>query len=202
MLRAPILTQIKQLWIVVPKFAAKVFLGLEFQKSKFWFGISNLQILGAPIFRQRKQLWIFGLNLPKNGIGDSNIKNLSPDLESASLKYYVHQFWDKTNNFEFFGLDLPKTGFWDWNMKKSKCRFAMSILEILCITMFRQKRQVWILGLKFALKWIFRWEFQVLIQNQHPWDSVCTNFYTNQTNLIFWTQIWPKNNFRVGISKI
>ena len=35
------------------------------------------------------------------------------DLESASLRYYVHQFSDKTNNFKFLGPNLPKNGFWD-----------------------------------------------------------------------------------------
>ena len=35
-------------------------LGSEFQKSKSGFGFRILEILGAPIFRQNEQLWIFG----------------------------------------------------------------------------------------------------------------------------------------------
>ena len=46
-----------------------------------------------------------------------NIKNLSLDSESASLKYYVHQFPDKTNNFEFLDQNLPKNEFWGRNFK-------------------------------------------------------------------------------------
>ena len=49
-------------------------------------------------------------NLPKNELWGQNYKNLSPDSESASLRYSVHQFSDKTNNFEFLGTGLPKNG--------------------------------------------------------------------------------------------
>ena len=58
-----------------------------------------------------------GPNLPKNGFWGQNFKNLSLDLESASLRYYVHQFSDKTDNFEFLGPNLPKNGFWGRNFK-------------------------------------------------------------------------------------
>ena len=33
------------------------------------------------------------------------------------MRYYVHQFSDKTDNFEFLGPNLPKNGFWGWNLK-------------------------------------------------------------------------------------
>ena len=52
-----------------------------------------------------------GPNLPKNGFWGQNFKNLSLYLESASLRYYVHQFSSKTDNFEFLGPNLPKNGF-------------------------------------------------------------------------------------------
>ena len=29
----------------------------------------------------------------------------------------MHQFSDKTDNFEFLGPNLPKNGFWGWNFK-------------------------------------------------------------------------------------
>ena len=37
--------------------------------------------------------------------------------ESASLRHYVYQFLDKTDNFEYLGPNLPKTGFWGRNFK-------------------------------------------------------------------------------------
>ena len=60
-----------------------------------------------PIFRKNNQ----------NGFWGRNFKNLSPDSESAALRYYVHQFSDKTDNFEFLGPSLPKNRFWDQNFK-------------------------------------------------------------------------------------
>ena len=48
--------------------------GVEILKIKSGFGISILEILCAPIFRQNGQLWIFGLNLPKNGFWGRNFK--------------------------------------------------------------------------------------------------------------------------------
>ena len=92
----------------------------------------------VPNFRQNKQLLTFlvqmcpkmdvGLEIQETNVGIRisivknwfwgwNFENLSPDLESASLRYYVHQFSDKTNNFEFLGPNLPKNGFWGRNFK-------------------------------------------------------------------------------------
>ena len=33
------------------------------------------------------------------------------------MRYHVHQFLDKMDNFEFFGPNLPKNGFWGRNFK-------------------------------------------------------------------------------------
>ena len=56
-------------------------------------------------------------DLPKNGFWLRKLKNLSLDLESAFLIYYVHHFLDKTDNFEFLGPNLPKNGFCGQNFK-------------------------------------------------------------------------------------
>ena len=45
-------------------------------------------------------------------------------------------------------------------------------------------------------------KIQVWIRNQHPSDTMCTNFLTKWTTLHFWAQICPKMDFGVGISKI
>ena len=39
------------------------------------------------------------------------------EQESASLRYHVYHFSDKTDNFEFLGPNLPKNGFWGGNLK-------------------------------------------------------------------------------------
>ena len=58
-----------------------------------------------------------GPNLPKNGFCGQNVKNLSLNLESVSLRYCEYQFSDKTDNFEFLGQNLPKNKFWGQNFK-------------------------------------------------------------------------------------
>ena len=83
--------------------------------------------------------------------------------------------------------------------QKSKSGFKISILEILCVPIFRHKRQLWIFGPNF---WGRIFKIQVWIQNQHPWDTRDTSFQTKRTILNFWAQICPKMNFGVGISKI
>ena len=135
----------KQLWIFWLKFAQKWILELEFQKCKCRFGISILELLGGPIFRVKGQFWTFGPKFAQKWILGLNLKNLSVQLELASLRYHVHQFSHKVDKFKFFALNLPKIDF----------RVGIS------------KREV-------------------LIPNQHPWDTMCTNFQTKGTILNFW----------------
>ena len=44
-------------------------------------------------------------------------RNLSLDLESASLRYYVYHFSDIRYNFKFLDPNFPKNGFWGLNLK-------------------------------------------------------------------------------------
>ena len=55
--------------------------------------------------------------MPKSGFWVQNVKSLSLDLESASLRYYEYQFLDKTDNFEFLIPNLSKNEFWGRNFK-------------------------------------------------------------------------------------
>ena len=92
-------------------------LRFEIQKTNVGIRISIFEIPCVPIFRQNGQLWLFGPKFAQNGFWVQNFKNLSLDLESASLRYCEHQFSDKTDNFEFLGPNLHKNGFWGWNFK-------------------------------------------------------------------------------------
>ena len=93
-------------------------LGFEIQKINVGIRISILQIPCVPIFRQNGQLWTSWTQISqKNEFWGQNFKNLSLSSESKSLRYYVYQFSDKTNNFEFLGPNLPKNGFWGRNFK-------------------------------------------------------------------------------------
>ena len=44
-------------------------------------------------------------------------RNLSLDLESASIRYYVYHFSDIRYNFKFLDPNFPKNGFWGLNLK-------------------------------------------------------------------------------------
>ena len=92
-------------------------LGFEIQETNVGIRISILEIQWVPIFRQNGHFEFLGPNLPKNRFWGWNFKNLSPDLESISLRHFVHQFSDKTDNFEFLGPNLLRNGFWGLNFK-------------------------------------------------------------------------------------
>ena len=70
--------------------------------------ISILEIPCVPMFRQNRQLWLFGLNLPKYTFWGRNFNNLSLDSESKPPIYHVCQFSVKMDNFWFPGINLGK----------------------------------------------------------------------------------------------
>ena len=74
---------------------------------------------------------------PKMNFG-VEILSLILDLESASLRYYVHQFSDKTDNFEFLGPNLPKNGFWGRNFKSLSLDSESASLRY-CVYQFSDK---------------------------------------------------------------
>ena len=100
------------------------FFGLNLLKNGFWSRnfktrdmdsesastCTNFQAIGTI-------LNFLALYLPENGFWGRNFENLSLDSESTFWGYYVHQFSEKTDNFEFLGLNLLKNGFWDRNYK-------------------------------------------------------------------------------------
>ena len=74
----------------------------------------------------------FGLNLPKNEFSFQNVKNLSLDLKSASLRYYEYQFLDKTDNFEFLIPNLSKNEFWGRNFKNLSLYSEAALQYTMC----------------------------------------------------------------------
>ena len=56
--------------------------------------------------------------MPKNRFWSQNLKNLSPDLESALPRYHVYQFSVKTDNFDFFDPNLSKKENYDLKFSK------------------------------------------------------------------------------------
>ena len=124
-------------------------LGSEIQKANVGIRINIVKMPCVPIFRKNRQLWFFrpkfaqkwilGLEF-RNGFWGWNFKNLSLDSESGSLRYYVDQFSDKTDNVEFFGLES----------QKSKSGFGINTSNIPCAPIFSQNGQLLILWSKLA----------------------------------------------------
>ena len=76
------------------------------------------------------------------------------------MRYHVYQFSEKNGQLWLFGLKFAQKWILVSKFQKSKSRFEISILEILCVPIFRQNGQFWIFGPKFARKWILPSEFQ------------------------------------------
>ena len=70
-------------------------------------------------------------------------------MESAFLRYYVHQFSDKTNNFEFLGPNLPKKWILGLEFQKSKSGFWINTSNIPCVPIFSQNGQHLVFRPKF-----------------------------------------------------
>ena len=118
------------------------FLAQTWPKSKLGFEanvgirISILEIPCVPMFRQNRQLWLFRLNLPKNGFCGRNFNNLSLDSASKPPIYHVCQFSVKMDNFWFPGINLGK-------LPNYVQYFGLNLLRILQRTGWRLKWAGW-----------------------------------------------------------
>ena len=113
--------------------------------------------------------------------------------------------------FDFFGPNLAKNGLLVWNLK-ANVEIRISILEILCVPIFRQNGQSWIFGPKFAQNWILGSKLQksksgfgisilevlcapIFKQNEQLW--IFGNKFTPK--LILGSE-FQKSNFGIGIN--
>ena len=94
----------------------KKILGMEIEKSNVGIRSNIVKTLRMPIFSQTGQLWVLLSKFSQKWISVLKFKNLM-EQESAYLRYYVHQFLDKSDNFEFLGPNLPINRFWGQNFK-------------------------------------------------------------------------------------
>ena len=88
--------------------------------------------------------------MPKNGLLGQHFKNLSQDLESASLRYYVHQFSDRRNGqLWIFGPRFAQKWILGSEFQKSKSGFIINTSKIPCVPMFSQNGELLIFRPKF-----------------------------------------------------
>ena len=142
------------------------FLGPNFSKNWFWrqnFKNLSLDSESASLIyyvyqflNKTDNFEYLGPNFPKTGFWGKNfkvwIRNQHP-WDTMWTSFQKGQLW----------IFRPKfSQKWSLGSKfqKSKSGFVVSILEILCIPIFRQTGQLWIFGSKFVQKWILASEFQ------------------------------------------
>ena len=100
------------------------------------------------------------LNLTKNGFWCCNFKNHTLNLQSASLRYYLHQFWDKTDKLEFFGPNLRQKEFW-FGIFENPSLDSESATFRYCVHQFSDNANNFeLFGAKFAQKCILRSKYQ------------------------------------------
>ena len=92
-------------------------LGFKIQKINLGIRIRIMKIPSVSIFRQNGQIWLFWPKFGQKWVVSSKLRKQMLEKESASLRYHVYQFLDKTANFEYLGPNLPKTGYWGRNSK-------------------------------------------------------------------------------------
>ena len=136
-------------------------LGFEIQKTNVGIRISILEIRCGPISRQNGQLSIFGPNFyPKMDFGVEISKILVLIRNQHPWDAVCTNFQRKWATLNICTQICSKM---DFEVEISKIRNSgseISILDVLCVPIFRQNGQHWIFGSKFAQKWILGLGFQ------------------------------------------
>ena len=127
------------------------FLGQNLPKNAFWGrNFKNLCLDSKSVslryyvhqFSDKTDNFDFSsLKLPKNGFSGRNFKNLSFHSGSASSRYLWTNFERKATILNFWAQIYPKL-ILGLKFQKYKSGFRSSILEILCVPIFRQREQV------------------------------------------------------------
>ena len=69
------------------------------------------------VYQFSDKLWLFGTKFAQKWILGSKIQKSKSGFRIRILRYYVYQFSDIRDNFEFLDPNLPKNGFWGRNFK-------------------------------------------------------------------------------------
>ena len=69
---------------------------------------------------------------------------------------------DETSNSTSWAKFCPKMDL-GFEIQKANAEIRISILEIPCVPIFRQNRQLWLFWPQFAQQWIFDWKFRKLM---------------------------------------
>ena len=109
--------------------------------------------------KQNRQFHLLGLTLPKNGFRYWNSKNKCWNKNQHPRDTMCANFQAEETTLTFLAPICPKMDFW-LEIQKTNVEIRINILEIPCVPLFRQNRQLWNVWPKFAQKWIFGWNFK------------------------------------------
>ena len=109
--------------------------------------------------KQNRQFHLLGLTPPKNGFRYWNSKNKCWNKNQHPRDTMCANFQAEQTTLTFLAPICPKMDFW-LEIQKTNVEIRINILEIPCVPLFRQNRQLWNVWPKFAQKWIFGWNFK------------------------------------------
>ena len=132
------------------KFAQKWILGSEFQKSKSGFGISILEILCAPIFRQNGQLWIFLPKFAQKWFLGSKFQKSKSGFGISILEILGAPIFRQNGQLWIFGPKFAQKWILGSKFQKSKSGFGINTSNIPCVPIFSQNGQFLIFRPKFG----------------------------------------------------
>ena len=92
-------------------------LEFENQETNVGIEISILEIACVPIFRQNRQLCVFGAKFGQKSILVSKFQKSKSGFGISILVILCAPIFNKTDNLEFLGPNLPKNEFWGRNFK-------------------------------------------------------------------------------------
>ena len=134
------------------------FLSPNLPKSGFWvqnfkksgFGISILEILRAPIFRQNEQLWIFGPKFAQKWILGSKFQQCKSGFGISILKILCAPIFRQNGQCWIFVPKFAQKWILRSEFQKSKSGFGISTSNISCVPIFSQNGQFLIFWPKFG----------------------------------------------------
>ena len=148
-------------------------MGWKFQKSKSGFGISNLEILCVPIFRQNRQLWHFGLKFAQKWILGSKFQKTKSGFEISILEIPCAPIFRQNLQLWIFRPKIAQNWILGSEFQKSLSGFGINIFNIPWVPIFSQNGQLLIFWSKFGgncpITWIILVQIFLRVLQRAGW---------------------------------
>ena len=125
-------------------------LGFEIQKTNVGIRISILEIPCVPIFRQNRQLWIFGPKFAQKWILGSEFQKSKSGFGISILEILCAPIFRQNGQLWIFGPKFAQKWILGSEYEKFKSGFKISTSKIPCMLIFSQNGQILIFRPKFG----------------------------------------------------